>query len=53
MKKDYQKIIAGKTVNEWMDEVPIILDIIEKRETVWLNPKLVSFDMAISRYQGV
>lgn len=42
-----KKIILGKPVCEWVREVPIVSDIIAKKETVWLNTKAMPFDMAI------
>lgn len=47
--REETKIIAGKTLREWIDEVPVICDIIEKKETVWLNPNVLPFDLAILR----
>jgi D-serine dehydratase len=49
MKKEELKIIAGKTVREWKNEVSVISDIIDKKETVWLNTSTLPFDTAISR----
>ena len=41
------KTVSGKTINEWIDEVPVISDIIEKKETVWINPNTLPFDEAV------
>ena len=49
MTKDNLKIIAGKTIDEWKSEVSIISDIMQKKETVWLNPNKLTFDEAIMR----
>ena len=49
MTKDNLKIIAGKTIDEWKSEVPIISDVIQKKETVWMNPNKLTFEEAIIR----
>lgn len=48
MQKHDPKTIAGKTVSEWKAEIPVISDIIDKNETMWLNPHLLPFDEAIT-----
>lgn len=47
MQKSDSKTVAGKTISEWIDEVPVIADIMDKRETVWLNTDLLPFEEAI------
>lgn len=39
--------ILGKTVNEWINEFPIISDIMEKKETIWLNGEVLPYAEAI------
>lgn len=40
------KKIAGKTIEEWNSEYPIIKDIIETNEVFWINPKLKNLNEA-------
>ena len=45
---DLDKKVLGKTISEWIEEYPIIADIIENRETIWLNDSVQPFLKAIS-----
>lgn len=44
---DLFQMIKGKSVNEWIEEVPVIYDIMQKKETLWLNEKIMPFEKAI------
>ena len=47
MYMNIDKTIKGKSVREWIEEVPVICDIIQKKETLWLNDKTHPFKEAI------
>ena len=49
MKKRISDTVSGKTIGEWKNSVPVISDIIDKKETVWLNGGVLPFDEAISK----
>ena len=42
-----EKMILGKTVKEWTEAFPIIADIMEKKETLWLNGGVLPYSEAI------
>lgn len=37
----------GKPLSKWLEEAPVLHDIIQKKETIWLNGKVVPFKEAI------
>ena len=39
--------VMGKSISEWIEEVPVIYDIVKKEETVWLNNNAIPFHEAI------
>ena len=39
--------VMGKPISEWIGEFPILSDMIEKKETVWLNENVLPFHEAI------
>lgn len=41
------KTVMGKTVSEWIAAFPVIHDIMQKKETVWLNENVMPFEEAI------
>lgn len=43
------RIVAGKTIGEWIEEFPMIMDLIATKEVFWLNPKYSSFEEAIKK----
>ena len=42
-----EKKILGKSINEWTSEFPIISDIMEKKETLWINEEALPYKEAI------
>lgn len=44
---DLSKMIKGKSVSAWIEEVPIIYDVMQKKETLWLNENVMPFEKAI------
>ena len=38
------KEIAGKTIEEWKKELPMLTDVIQTKEVFWLNPGLADCD---------
>ncbi len=44
-----ERYIMGKSESEWIKEFPIIDDIIQKNEVVWLNDKKIPFEKAIKK----
>lgn len=40
-------MVAGKTVDKWIEELPLIKDIINLKETFWQNENVLLFDEAI------
>ena len=47
MENILSNVVAGKTVSEWITEFPIVSDIMEKKETIWLNGDVLPYDEAI------
>lgn len=47
MENVLEKSVAGKTVGEWVLQFPIISDIMEKKETLWLNGGVQPYAEAI------
>ena len=43
--------VMGKPISEWIGEFPILSDMIEKKETVWLNENVLPFHEAIAQSQ--
>ena len=43
------RIIAGKTIKEWIDRYPFMNDIMKANEVFWINPKHKEFDEAIEK----
>ena len=43
------RIIAGKSINQWINEYPLMRDIIEANEVFWVNPKLDNFEKAMEK----
>ena len=43
------QLVKGKSVAKWIEEVPVIHDIIKRKETVWLNDKTLPFNEAIKQ----
>ena len=41
--------VMGKPISEWIVEFPILSDMIEKKETVWLNENALPFHEAIAQ----
>ncbi|WP_069650835.1 D-serine ammonia-lyase [Caloranaerobacter ferrireducens] len=41
------KLIAGRSIKEWIQEFPLLNDIINTKEVFWINPKYEKFDIAI------
>ena len=41
--------VMGKPISEWIGEFPILSDMIEKKETVWLNENALPFHEAIAQ----
>ena len=41
--------VMGKPISEWIGEFPILSDMIEKKETVWLNENVLPFHEAIAQ----
>ena len=46
---DYEKIILDKTVSEWINAFPVIGQIIEGEEALWLNADKLPFCEAVKR----
>ena len=46
-KEILSKMVLDKSVGEWVSEFPIIEDVIDKKETIWLNDGVLPFDEAI------
>ncbi len=44
-----EKIVLGKPMGEWVREFPVISDIIQKNEVVWMNENLLPFESAIKK----
>lgn len=44
-----EKNILGKSVREWIEEYPIISDIIRRNEVVWLNENMLPFEVAVQK----
>ena len=44
---DENFMIMGKTVGEWVADVPVISDLIKREEAVWINGKLLPYAEAI------
>lgn len=47
--QDLSKEIFGKTVNEWITEVPVLGDAIKGEETLWINKNKLPFDEALEK----
>ena len=45
---DLNKQIQGKSIAQWMEAFPIMQDIAELKETVWMNPGLLSCEQAMA-----
>ena len=43
------KTVLGKTIEEWIAEVPVIADVVRERETLWLNDGKAAFADAAAR----
>ena len=39
--------IMGRSVNEWIKEFPIVSDILQRKEVVWMNDGLLPFSIAL------
>ena len=44
-----EKNILGKSVGEWIEEYPIISDIIRRDEVIWLNENMLPFEVAVQK----
>ena len=42
-----KEIVLDRSVSEWVAEFPVISDIMQKNEVVWLNDQLLPFESAI------
>lgn len=40
------RIVAGKTIRQWMRELPLLENMIRTEEVFWPNPNICSFDQA-------
>ncbi len=43
------RLIEGKTIQEWKDAYPLLNEIIATEEVFWSNPKCVSFDKSMKK----
>ena len=41
--------VMGKSIGEWIEEVPIIYDVMQKKETFWINEKVIPFEKSIKQ----
>jgi len=44
-----EKIVAGKTLPQWIESVPILEKIIKTEEIFWINQNKIAFDIANER----
>ena len=47
MRKKLSDKIAGKTLDQWIEDVPVIADVVEGREALWLNRDVLPYDRAM------
>lgn len=40
--------ILGKPIGQWEEEFPIVRDLIDLKETLWINPKKLPIDEAVA-----
>ena len=45
--------VMGKSIEEWIEEVPIISDVMQKKETFWINEKVLPFEKSIKQKRGL
>ena len=43
------RTVMGKSIEEWIEEVPIISDVMQKKETFWINEKVLPFEKSIKQ----
>lgn len=48
-KVNLQDVVLEKPISKWIEEFPIIKDIIDKKETFWINEEVLPFLEAIQR----
>ena len=47
MNESQSKTVVGKSIKEWINDVPVIEDLINYKETLWQNNGVLPFDEAI------
>ena len=47
MNMDLSQNIMGKPLSEWLAETPVLYDIMQRKETIWLNDNAIPFKEAI------
>ena len=51
MNESQSKTVVGKSIKEWINDVPVIEDLINYKETLWQNNGVLPFDEAIKNYK--